>query len=109
MQLSNKVCLIAGASGVIGTAVAKLFHEQGARLALTHRSQEFRSAWANREGNCMLTIPLDVRNREETEAVVRNVVEHFGTIDVLVNCTGILGPIGPTVSISPEEWIETIS
>jgi hypothetical protein len=37
----------------------------------------------------------------------KNVVDRFGTIDVLVNCAGVLGPIGPTVAVPMDAWVES--
>src|SRR4029077_447025 len=48
--------------------------------------------------------PLDVRQPKQVEAVVARVERKFGPISVLVNCSGVLGPVGATHSIPPEEW-----
>lgn len=110
MQLSNKICLIAGASGAIGMAVAERFHAEGARLALTYHSQKPQSEklLPSEDGQNVLRIPLDIRSREMTEVAVQQVIAHFGEIDVLVNCTGVLGPIGPTAQVSIEDWAEAV-
>ncbi len=110
MQLNNRICLVAGASGAIGRAVAESLHAAGARLALTYHSRKPQSEEFPHSGNgqSVLQIPLEIRSRENTEAAVRQVVTHFGGIDVLVNCTGILGPIGPTAQVSIEDWVQAI-
>jgi NAD(P)-dependent dehydrogenase (short-subunit alcohol dehydrogenase family) len=115
-QLANKTCLIAGASGAIGLAVAKLFHHEGANLALTYFSQKPGSDWHRSGPNSgpgagpsrVLEIPLDICNKEDLNAAVQSVVERFGTVDVLVNCAGVLGPIGPTVTVSMDAWVEAV-
>ena len=107
-QLVNKTCLIAGASGAIGLAVAKLFHHEGANLALTYFSRKPANNWDGSGPSRVLEIPLDIRHKEDLDAAVKNVVERFGTIDVLVNCAGILGPIGPTVAVPMDAWVETV-
>jgi 3-oxoacyl-[acyl-carrier protein] reductase len=104
----NKTCLIAGASGAIGLAVAKLFHHEGANLALTYFSRKPANNWDGSGPSRVLEIPLDIRHKEDLDAAVKNVVERFGTIDVLVNCAGILGPIGPTVAVPMDAWVETV-
>jgi 3-oxoacyl-[acyl-carrier protein] reductase len=107
---SNKICLIAGASGMIGAAVAECFHADGARLALTYYSQRPRSETFlhSPNGQDVLQIPLDIRNRESTEAAVQQVITHFGGIDVLVNCTGVLGPIGPMAQAPIDDWVRAV-
>jgi 3-oxoacyl-[acyl-carrier protein] reductase len=102
VQLANKVCLIAGASGAIGLAVAKRFQQEGAKLAVTYLSQK---PALDAE---VLQLSLDVRNWEQVQTTVNQVRSRFGHIDALVNCTGVLGPIGPTSSIAAEEWVEAV-
>jgi len=51
---------------------------------------------------------LDIRVREHVAELIKRVTERFGRIDVLVNCTGILGPIGPTSEVEQEDWIHTV-
>jgi 3-oxoacyl-[acyl-carrier protein] reductase len=100
--------LIAGASGAIGLAVARLFHQEGANLALTYLSQKPASGFQNSDPARVLEMPLDIRQKEQLNAAVKQVVDRFGTIDVLVNCTGVLGPIGPTATVPMEAWTEAV-
>jgi 3-oxoacyl-[acyl-carrier protein] reductase len=108
MQLANKTCLIAGASGAIGLAVARLFHQEGANLALTYLSQKPVHALQGSGPSRVLEIPLDIRHKEELNGAVNKVVDRFGTIDVLVNCAGVLGPIGPTAAVPVDAWVEAV-
>jgi NAD(P)-dependent dehydrogenase (short-subunit alcohol dehydrogenase family) len=110
MRLSNRVCLIAGASGTIGRAIARRFHEEGAFLALTYFSRKQPKDETGREpsGDRTFHLALDIRQRNDVATAVQQVVARFGTIHVLVNCTGVLGPIGPTAGISEDEWVGTI-
>ncbi len=109
MQLENKVCLIAGASGTIGSALAERFYDAGARLALTHLAREIRPArWQNQNENRILECQLDICDRRDVEAKVRQVRDCFGRLDVLVNCTGRLGPVGPTSEVSTDDWVRAV-
>lgn len=103
LQLQNKVCLIAGASGAIGSAVAKRFQQEGAQLALTYLSQK-----ALPERDDVLQVGLNVRDWQDIQKVVEQVLHRFERIDVLVNCTGVLGPIGPTSEAAAEEWVQAV-
>lgn len=109
-ELRNQVCLIAGASGAIGRAVAERFRREGAKLALTYHSRKIESfiAGTARAPGKILSLALDVREWGDVQAAVGRVVEEFGAIHVLVNCTGVLGPIGPTDEVPAEEWVQTI-
>ena len=109
MQLQNKVCLIAGASGAIGSALAERFYQEGARLALTTRTRGLRTAnWQNGNEHRILQCRLDVCDREDVQNAVQQVCDRFGGIDVLVNCTGVLGPVGPTSEVSNEDWVRAV-
>ena len=103
LQLQNKVCLIAGATGAIGRAVWKRFQEEGASLALTYLSQG-----PVPEADDVFQLALNVRDWEEVQDTVDQVVHRFGCVDVLVNCTGVLGPIGPTSSTAAEDWVQAV-
>jgi 3-oxoacyl-[acyl-carrier protein] reductase len=110
MELQNKVCLIAGASGAIGASVARRFFEEGARLALTYRTG--RPAILNGElvedQRRIVSYQLDITEWQKTESRVQEIAETFSGIDVLVNCTGVVGPIGPFETLDIHEWVRTI-
>src|SRR5579864_7097589 len=110
MQLVNRVCLITGASGAIGRAIARRFQEEGAFLALTYHSRKLGDGEldAGPINENTLQLPLDIRVRERVAAVIKQVTARFGTIDVLVNCTGVLGPIGPTSAVVEDDWVRAI-
>jgi NAD(P)-dependent dehydrogenase (short-subunit alcohol dehydrogenase family) len=107
-QLQNRVCLVAGASGTIGAAVAESFRREGARLALTYFSCEPALPGWPAEKDSTLRLALDVRSRDDVETAVREVLRHFGAIHCLVNCTGVLGPVGPTSGVPAAQWVQAI-
>lgn len=110
MELRDKICLIAGASGAIGSAVAKRFRAESRYIAETYftESCQCRVQNENFPGDHPLQLRLDVRQWSQVQETIQKVVKHFGRIDVLVNCTGVLGPIGPTATVTLEEWVQTI-
>jgi len=110
VEFSNKVCLIAGASGAIGSAVAKAFYDQGARVALTHHAQSFSSVSIGLPAKDarIAVFRLDARTWKSIQTVVAKTKNKFGPIDILVNCAGVLGPVGPTHEVSVDRWIQTI-
>src|ERR1700730_3993040 len=104
-ELQNKVCLIVGASGTLGTAVAECFAQAGARLALTGRAT---IPDAPGEQAQTLRLKLDVRSSNDVRDCVQRVREELGSLDVVVNCSGIQGPIGPAQTVDPEQWVRAI-
>jgi NAD(P)-dependent dehydrogenase (short-subunit alcohol dehydrogenase family) len=106
MQLHNKVCLIAGASGAIGSALAERFHEHGATLALSYLARPINRP--NAHDRSVLQFQMDIRDCADVQTKIRHVCSRFGGIDVLVNCTGVLGPVGPTPEISIADWLRAV-
>jgi 3-oxoacyl-[acyl-carrier protein] reductase len=110
MELLNKVCVVAGASGAIGVAIARRLHAEGAHLALTYRTvkpQKLCEELSRGPGRSAC-YELDVTDCLRVERVIRQIRIDFEGIDVLVNCTGIQGPIGPLETLDALEWARTI-
>ncbi|MGA3192933.1 MAG: SDR family NAD(P)-dependent oxidoreductase [Candidatus Bathyarchaeia archaeon] len=87
MNLQNRVVIVTGASSGIGLATAKLLAKQGAKLALVSRSKEKLEQLSAELPNS-LAVPADMTRIYEIEGMIRKVMEHFGRIDVLLNCAG---------------------
>ena len=109
-MLNNKVCLIVGASGAIGRAIARRFCEESARLALTyHTTSHERISDELRSGTYEpKSYSVDVTNCRQVAEIIGRVERDFSTIDVLVNCSGIVGPIGRLEENDPDEWNQTL-
>ena len=91
-SLDGKTAVVTGASRGIGHAVARVFAQAGADLALVARSQEPLETLAKqiREmGRRALVCPLDVTNWEGIPATVDHIREEYGRIDILVNNAGV--------------------
>jgi short-subunit dehydrogenase len=87
MDVQSKVVIVTGASSGIGLATARLLARQGAKLALVSRSKE-KLEQLSRELPDSLAVPADMTEIEEVKTMVKRTEEHFGRINVLVNCAG---------------------
>jgi short-subunit dehydrogenase len=87
MDIQNKVVIVTGASSGIGLATAKLLAEREAKLVLVSRSKEKLEKLAKEIPNS-LAVPADMTNISEITNMIVQVQEHFGKIDILVNCAG---------------------
>ncbi|MFZ5817559.1 MAG: SDR family NAD(P)-dependent oxidoreductase [Bacillota bacterium] len=110
MQLAGKVAIITGGGKGIGRAIALAFAREGARLVLAARDEaamaEVAEAAAPAEVLCVRT---DVADEAQVGAMAAAALERFGTIDILVNNSGIPGPTRPIWEMEPSEWDEVIA
>ena len=91
--LQGKVALITGASRGIGKSIAQRFVQEGATVAFTFRSSEEEAVTLEREltasGGTAKGFKSDAGSLEQSEALVKDVVAAFGTVDILINNAGI--------------------
>ena len=94
--MDQNCAIVTGAARGIGLATARLFLEQGWRVALLDRDAE---ELAKQEGvPDTLLLPLDVSKPEDAEAMVTRTLDWAGRIDALVNNAGVaeFGPVEET-------------
>ncbi|WP_031290307.1 SDR family NAD(P)-dependent oxidoreductase [Sphingobium baderi] len=103
-RLNGKVAIITGAARGMGASHARIFAQEGARLVLTDVNEEGGVALAQELGDSAIFLPHDVTKPEAWSAVIAKAVERFGTIDVLVNNAGILGPLAATAELTDEDY-----
>ena len=89
-RLDGKVALISGGARGQGEAEARLFAAEGARVVVGDVLEKDWSRLAAELGEVAHAVPLDVTNEESWERAVRETVETFGKLDVLVNNAGIV-------------------
>jgi len=94
MRLEGKTCIITGAASGIGKAATLLFLKEGAKVAACDVSKQAledlkKDAESGGSNESLKTYELDVTNREAIANIVKEIVDTFGRIDVLVNNAGI--------------------
>ncbi len=98
----SKVILVTGASQGFGRNWAEVALQAGHRVVATARRLDSLSELADRYGDAVLTLQLDVTDRQRCFDVVAQAREHFGTIDVLLSNAGY-GHFGMLEEISEDE------
>lgn len=99
--MKNKVCILTGAGGGIGSAIAKLLFESGFKMVLLGRNEEKLKKVAN--GRECLIVPGDICDDSYVKQTIRKTVETYGGIDILINNAGI-AQSAPFEEISMEEY-----
>lgn len=98
MRLKGKTAFITGGNSGIGLATARRFIAEGAKVAITGRSQKTLDAAAAELGSSLLAIQADVQDVAAIEQAVARAVEVFGKLDVVFANAGVGGatPVGQT-------------
>lgn len=83
-----KTWLIIGCSTGLGRSLAKKALAKGYNVAITARNKDKIIDLSKQYPQTALALCLDVTNKESIQAAIKETIEHFGTIDVLVNNAG---------------------
>jgi NAD(P)-dependent dehydrogenase (short-subunit alcohol dehydrogenase family) len=94
-RLDDRVALVTGASSGIGARCARVLHDAGATVVLVARRLDRLQALAA-ELPGAVALPADLADPSAAPALVQDVVERCGQLDVLVNAAGITNPIPAT-------------
>ncbi len=104
-NLENKVAIVTGSSKGIGKAIAKGLAQMGATVVISSRNQEACDAVVaefEKDGLKAKGVACHIGKEEQRIALVNQVVEALGRIDVLVNNAAINPVYGPIENVEPE-------
>jgi 3-oxoacyl-[acyl-carrier protein] reductase len=106
-DLTGMTALVTGASGGIGSSIARCLARQGARLALSgsnaSKLRSFREELNEEFGNDHVEITCDLSNTSQVEELIPAAVDTFGQLDILVNNAGITRD-NLAMRMKDEEW-----
>ena len=106
-DLSGMTALVTGASGGIGSAIAKALAGQGARLALSGSNADKLEAFRGGMGGEHVALACDLADGEAVDALVPRAVEALGKLDILVNNAGVTRD-NLAMRMKDEEWSDVI-
>lgn len=104
--------MVTGGGRGIGQAIALAFAREGAQIVVASRTISELNDTVNKIktlGAESAAKEADVSNPDSVNNLVAFAVNKFSKIDVLVNCAGMFGPIGPLVKNDVSKWIATIN
>ena len=107
-DLSGMTALVTGASGGIGSAIAKTLVAQGARVALSGTREEALKAVAAEIGGDAVILPCNLGDPQAVDGLIPRAVEALGKIDILVNNAGVTRD-NLVMRMKDEEWDQVIS
>ncbi len=90
-SVKDKVVVITGAAGVLGTCISKYLARQGAKIAILDRRQEDGDrlvAEIEAEGGVAMALVTDVLSKETLEKNCDDILARFGRVDALLNAAG---------------------
>jgi len=104
-RLEGKVAVITGAANGIGKAAARLFLAEGAAVLLVDHDATALDATTNELGsNRAAAFTADITSPEANEAMIREAVQRFGGVDILIANAGIEGVVQPLVDMDVEAF-----
>ncbi|MER8428370.1 SDR family NAD(P)-dependent oxidoreductase [Mesorhizobium sp. M1403] len=98
-SLAGRVAVVSGGNGGIGLAIAKRLASEGSLVAILDVTDR-----EHVSGGDLLSIHCDVTHLESVQVSLARVREAFGTIQILVNSAGVLGPVANAVDIEVDAW-----
>ena len=106
---SNRIVVITGAAGGIGSALVERFLADGDKVvALDHSADALESrAWNKEESGRLLPLVADISDEGDCNRVAAAVRDRFGRVHVLVNCAGYF-PTGRVETMELAEWRRVI-
>lgn len=112
LGLHGRVALITGGSMGIGKASALGLAQEGVDVAICARGQELLERVANditqQTGRRVLPIVADMNREADAQHFVQTAVQHFGRLDILVNCAGS-SPGGTLQHLEERHWMESLN
>jgi 3-oxoacyl-[acyl-carrier protein] reductase len=111
MVLNGKVAVVTGAAQGIGKTIALLFAAKGLSLVLCDINLEAAEETAREieeKGGKCLALKSDVSNFQDAEKIIKQAVEHFGSLDILINNAGITRD-NVLLRMKEEQWDQVMA
>lgn len=112
MDLKGRVALVTGGARRVGRALALALADGGARIAIHHHESPADAAslidQLSARGIEAVAFQYDLRKADAPDRLVADVVDHFGTLDILVNSAAVMVR-SPLEDITFDQWDDTFA
>src|SRR6266545_5736474 len=107
-DLTGRTALVTGATGGIGGAIARAFHQQGATVALSGTRRDALDQLSGELKDRVHVLPCNLADKEEVEALVPKCEQAMGKLDILVANAGIAKD-NLLVQLRDEDWDQVVA
>ena len=107
MRLTGKTIIVTGAGSGMGEAMAKLFAQEGARIVAADirlETVERVVSDIKEAGGEAIAVVSDIANPSAARELIKQTIDAYGKLDVLVNNAGIMDGMEGVEDISDERW-----
>ena len=110
LDLSGKHAIVTGGASGIGFAIVQRLLASGAKVALWDRNEDGLKAAAEKlaSPDNVFTVQVELTEPGQVKEAAAKVRNHFGAIEILVNCAGIAGDNAKVWELQPEQWTKVI-
>ena len=102
MRLQDKVAIVTGGGSGFGAGIARKFAAEGARVVVADINGEAAAGIADQLGG--MAVQADVSDADSVRAMVADVTQRFGRIDIMVNNAGVTHLPGPMEEITEDDF-----
>ncbi|MDQ2856447.1 MAG: SDR family oxidoreductase [Acidobacteriota bacterium] len=112
MKLENQSAIVTGGGHGIGKAIALALAQEGANILICGRHDDTLQQTAveiRQLGQQGFAVVCDVAHEDQVDAMIKSARSAFGSINILVNNAGIVGPTAPITNVSKADWDHTLA